>query len=129
MPLDPVKEAAQMAQTFFTLSKAVDDFRLDNYRRLSPTKRKQLKTQSDSLETRGQQYTADAMAAVLTQIAPHLPNIKQSTKDAVNALTNLNDIVKGLAIADAVLELVGDIVAPNIGSIASDITGLWKTIE
>jgi len=123
-PIDPVKQAAELAQIFFGLSNAVDDFRLRNFGSLTPAQQQQLKDQAQALDTRGQQFTADALGAILQAIQPHLADIKQATKDAQDALRQLNDASAGLAIVDAAVALVGAIASGNVGSIGDDLQNL-----
>lgn len=129
MPIDPVKQAEDLAQIFFNLSNAVDAFRLSNYGALSPADQIRLKNQAQALDTRGQQYTADALGAILQGIQPHLANIKKATQDAQNALAHLNDVAKGLAIVDSAVALVGSIVAGDLGSIGDNVNGLYQAIN
>ena len=129
MQIDPVKQAEKLAQIFFALSNAVNAFRLDNFGALSPGQQRQLKDQSQALTMRAQQFTADALGAILQAIQPHLPNIKQATQDATDALTHLNDVAKGIAIADAAVALVGSIAAGDIGSIGGNVQNLIQAIS
>jgi hypothetical protein len=128
MPIDPVKQAEELAQIFFQLSNAVDGFRLNNYGRLSPADQQRLKDQAQALDTRGQQYTADALGAILQGIQPHLVNIQKATQDAQDALAHLNAVAKGLAIVDSAVALVGSIVAGDLGSIGDNVNGLYQAI-
>jgi hypothetical protein len=129
MPIDPVKQAEELAQIFFNLSNAVDDFRLRNFNALSPTEQQRLKDQAQALDTRGQQYTADALGAILQGIQPHLQNIKQATQSAQDALAHLNNVVKAITIVDAAVALVGSIVTGDLGSIGDNVQGLFQAID
>jgi hypothetical protein len=129
MPIDPVKQAEELAQIFFNLSNAVDEFRLSHYDALSPSQRQHLKEKAQALDTRGQQYTADALDAILQGIQPHLQNIKKATQDAQDALAHLNDVVKAITIVDSAVALVGSIVAGDLGSIGDNAQGLLTTIK
>src|SRR5215470_16047645 len=128
-PIDAAAQAAQLAQIFFDLSNAVDDFRLRNWNSLSAAQQQQLKDEAQALDTRGQEATADALAAILQNIQPHLQNIQQATTDARDTLAHLNEIVKALAIVDAAVALVGSIVAGDLSSIGSGVQGLWQAIN
>src|ERR1017187_1626046 len=128
MPIDPVKQAEELAQIFFNLSNAVDDFRLRNFNALSPTEQQRLKDQAQALDTRGQQYTADASGAILQGIQPHLQNIKQATQSAQDALAHLNNVVKAITIVDAAV-LVGSIVTGDLGSIGDNVQCLFQAID
>ena len=129
MPIDPVKQAEELARTFFSLSNAVDEFRLRNFNAISAAEQQRLKDQAQALDTRGQQYTADALVAVLQGIQPHLRNIQQATQSAQEALARLNDVVKGIAIVDAAVALVGSIVAGDLGLIGGNVEGLFEAIN
>ena len=131
MQIDPVKQAEELARLFFALSNAVNDFRLrpDNFNALPPGKQQQLKTQSQALAMRAQQFTADALGAILQAIQPHLQNIKQATQNAEDALSHLNDVEKGIAIVDAAVALAGSLVAGDIGSIGDNVQNLIQAIS
>jgi hypothetical protein len=107
----------------------VDDFRLRNFNALSPTEQQRLKDQAQALDTRGQQYTADALGAILQGIQPHLQNIKQATQSAQDALAHLNNVVKAITIVDAAVALVGSIVTGDLGSIGDNVQGLFQAID
>lgn len=129
MPIDSVKQAEELAQIFFDLSSAVDDFRIRNYSALTPAEQRQLKVQAQALDTRGQQYTADALGAILQGIQPHLRNIKQATQDAQDALADLNDVVKAITIVNSAVALVGSIVPGDLGSIGDNVQSLLQAIK
>jgi hypothetical protein len=129
MPIDPVKQAEELARIFFSLSDAVDDFRLRNFSALTPAMQQQLKDQAQALDTRGQQFAAAALGAILQGIQPHLQNIKQATQDAQDALAHLKDVVKGIAIVNAAVALVGSIAAGNLASIGDNVQGLFEAIN
>lgn len=131
MPIDPVKQAENLAQIFFSLSNAVNDFRLDpdNFNALSPARQKQLKDQVQALTMRAEQCTADALSAILQGIQPHLQNIKQATQDAKNALAHLKDVEKGIAIANAAVALVRSIAEGDLASVGDNVQGLFQAIN
>jgi ABC-type transporter Mla subunit MlaD len=78
---------------------------------------------------RGQQYTADALEAILQAIQPHLQDIKQATQGAKEALAHLNDVEKGIAIVDAAVALARSIADGDIGSIGDNVQNLIQTIS
>jgi len=129
MPIDPAKQAEELAQIFFNLSDAVDKFRLGNYGAISPAQQQQFKIQGQALASRGQQFTADALGAILQNIQPHLQNIKKATQGAQDALTHLNDVVKAITIVNSAVALVGSIVAGDVGSIGDDVQSLFTAIK
>jgi len=129
MPIDPAQQARELAQIFFNLSNAVDDFRLRNFSSLSPAQQQQLKDQAQALDTRAQQFVAAALAAILQAVQPHLAGIKQATKDAQDALAHLDDIAKGMAIVDAAVALVGSIASGDVGSIGGGLQNLVATLS
>ncbi len=129
MATDPVKQAEELAQMFFDLSNAVDDFRLRNFTTIPPAEQQQLKDQAQALATRGQQYTAEALGAILADIQPHLKNIQQATRDAQDALAHLNEVAKAIAIVDAAVGLAGSIATGDLGSIGANAQGLFKAIS
>jgi hypothetical protein len=130
-PIDPVKQAEELAQIFYNLSNAVDDFRLRpaNYATLSPADQERLKGQAQALASRAQQCTADAMGAILRGIQAHLANIKQATQAAQDALGRLSDVAKGIAIVDSAVALVASIASGNLGSVGDSVQGLYQAIS
>jgi hypothetical protein len=129
VPVDLARQAEELAQTFFGLSNAVDDFRISNYAALPPARQQQLKAQAQALAMRGQQFTADALGAILQGIQPHLAHIKQATHDAQDALAHLNDVAKALAVVDAAVALVSSIGTGDVAAIADNVQGLFKAVQ
>jgi ABC-type transporter Mla subunit MlaD len=131
MQIDPAKEAEELARIFFALSGAVNEFRLrpENFNALPPDTRQRLKEQAQALAMRGQEYSADALGAILHAISPHLQAIKQATQDAKDALAGLTDVAKGIAIVDAAVALAGSIVARDVGSIGNNLQNLIEAIH
>lgn len=129
--IDPLEQAEELARIFYNLSDAVDDFRLRpaNYATLSPADQERLKSQAQSLATRAQQCTADALGAILQSIQPHLTSIKRAAHDAQDALARLNDAAKGIAIVDSAVALVGSILSGNLGLIGDGVEGLYQAIS
>jgi Fic family protein len=128
MQADP-KQAEALAQAFFSLSNSVDEFRLRNYGALSAAQQQQLKDLAQVLDMRAQQCTADALAAILQGIQPHLRNIQQAIQGAQDALGRLNDVVKGLTIVDAAVALVGAVMTGDLGSVGDNLGGLVQAIQ
>jgi len=128
MASDPVTQAAELAQIFFDLSNAVDDFRLRNFGSLSHAQQQQLKEEAQALATRGQQFTAAALGAILARVQPHLQNIKRATQDAQDALARLNDVAKAIAIVDAAVALAGAVMTGNLDAIGDQAQGLFQAV-
>jgi hypothetical protein len=128
MAFDVAKQAEKMQRIFFALSQAVDAFRLRRFDDIPEGQQKQLKQQAQALETRAQQYTADALAAIAGGIEPHLKNIQKATQDAQEALARLNDIAKAAAIVDASVALVGSIASGDIAAVGGNVENLVQAI-
>jgi len=128
--VDPIKQAEELAQIFFALSNAVNDFRLrpDNFNALSDARQQRLKDQAQALTLRGQQCTAEALSAILHDIQPHMASIKQATQDAKDALDHLNDVEKAITIVDAAVALVGSIMTGDVSSIGDNVQGLLQAL-
>ena len=129
MPIDAAAEAGKLAQRYFELSEAVDNFRLTHFNEIAPERREQLKQEAQALATRGQEATAATLGAILEGIQAHLAAIQQATKDARDALNTLNSVAKGLAIVDAAVALVGSIAAGNVASVPGDVETLAQAIS
>ncbi len=71
-----------LAQQFYTLSQALDDFRLAHWSELSPDQRGQLKDEAQALDTRAHYLTADAIGELTASIQPALAAITNATNDA-----------------------------------------------
>jgi hypothetical protein len=128
MDIDPATQAEQLQQIFYDLSKALDDFRLNNYFSLSDAQRQDLKQRSQVLFMRGQQCAADALGAILQRIQAHLPAIQGATKDAQHALVTVNTCAKVISIADSAIKLGLSIAAGQIEDVGGDLQGLQKAI-
>jgi hypothetical protein len=122
-------DTAELAQTFFQLSNAVDEFRLHNWHALSDEQRQRLKEQAQALETRAQDLTADALCSILQEIQPHLQNIKKATGSAQDSLTRLKDVVKVMSIVDATVALVASIASCDVAAVGADVQNLFQTID
>jgi hypothetical protein len=129
IPIDPAKQAEELAQVFFNLSNAVDDFRLRNFASISASDQQQLKAQAQALDTRGQQCTADALGGILQEIQPHMPNVKQATQAAKDALAHLNDVAKAMSIVDSAVTLLASVATGDLGSIGDNLQNLAKVIN
>jgi len=117
MPVDPVKEAEGLQQTFYNLSDAVDDFWQCKYAALAPAQVQQLKTEAQVLALKGHGFTADALGAILQDLLPHLSNIKKATQDAKDALAHLNDVAKAIAVVDSAVALATSIATGDVASV------------
>jgi hypothetical protein len=129
MPIDAAKQAEGLAQIFFNLSDAVDDFWQRNYADLSADQAREFKVQAQALASQGQRCSAQALAAILQDIQPHLADIKQAAQDAQNALARLNDIAKAAAIVDSAVALGHSVCTGDLGSIANNVQGLCQAVH
>jgi len=127
--IDPAVEAANLAQRYFALSQAVDNFRQAHFAEITPERQAQLKDEAQAFDERGKEATAAALGAILRSIQPHLPKIKQSTKDASDTLRKLNDVAKGLKIVDAALALAGNIAAGDAAAVPGDLDTLLQALS
>jgi hypothetical protein len=127
--IDPEREAEQMAQIFFSLSQAVDRFRLTHWAELSEQKRADLKEQAQALDVRAHGFTAQAIGAFLSRIQPQLRAIRQAGEDAKHALDRLQAVAKGIAIVDAAVAVAADIASGNVESIGTSVEGLLETLQ
>lgn len=128
MPVDLAKEAEGLAQTFYSLSDAVDDFWQRQYGALSPAQVQQLKNEAQALARRGHEFSADALGAILHELLPRLSNIKKATEDAKDALAHLDDVAKALAIVDSAVALVTSLATGDLPSIGDKVDGLAQAI-
>lgn len=123
--IDPVAEANNLADSFYALSQAVDDFRFTARNPpLSPIQSGQLKDESQALEDRAHYFTAQAIGATLQGIQGDLANIKTLTAQAQQQVQVLNDVDKVIKIVTSALTLGTAIAAGNIPTILSSAQAL-----
>jgi hypothetical protein len=128
-PIDPAAEANNLANLFYSLSQAVDDFRLtDRTPPLSPTEAGRLKDESQGLDDRAHYFTAQAIGATLQSIQANLTDIKELTAEAQTQVNELDDVDKVIGIVTSVLSLGTAIAAGNVPSILAAANALDGTL-
>lgn len=128
-PIDPVAEANNLANSFYALSQAVDNFRFATKNSpLTDIQAGQLKDESQALDNRAHYFTAQAIGATLQAIQSDLANIKTLTAQAQQQVQNLNDVDKVIKIATSVLSLGAAIAAGNVACILSNAEALAGAI-
>jgi hypothetical protein len=123
------QDATDLAQLFFALSDAIDQFRLNNFNDLSAAEQQDLKDKAQASANLAQQFNAQALGAILQSIQPNLGNIKQGVQSANGALTHLKDVAKGLAIISAGIALAGSIASGNLTAIGTNVQSLITAIQ
>lgn len=120
--------SGSLAQQFYTLSQALDDFRLAHWSELSPDQRGQLKDEAQALDTRAHYLTADAIGALTASIQPELAAITNATNDAQKTLGNLNKLGNAVAIATAAVALGAAVATGNLASVSTAVVALTDTV-
>jgi hypothetical protein len=127
--MDNFEAADQLARVFYALAAAVDDFRTFNWGQLGDSAKASLQARVNLFTDRAHQYTAEALAAILQDIQPHLDNIKQASADAKAKLRGLQDVAKGFAIIGALADLSEAIVTHDWGSVAAKIDAIVQATK
>jgi hypothetical protein len=127
--MDNFEAADQLARVFYELADAVDDFRTCNWDQLDDLAKASLQARVDLFTDRAHQYTAQALAAILLDVQPHLDNIKQASAEARNELRGLRDLEKGFVIIGALADLSEAIVTHNWGSVAARIDAVVEATK
>jgi hypothetical protein len=131
-PIDPAAEANNLASLFYSLSEAVDDFRLTPrdppLAPLDPTSAGRLKDEAQALDDRAHYFTAQAIGATLQAIQPNLANIKTLTAEAQQQVNIANAVDKVITVVTSALSLGTAIAAGNVTSIASAAQALAQTL-
>jgi hypothetical protein len=122
--MDNFEAADQIARIFYALADAVDDFRTFNWGQLDDLAKASLQARVDLFTERAHEYTAEALAAILMDIRPHLDNIKQVSAEARKELRGLRDVAKGFAIIGALADLSEAIATHDWGSVAAKIDAI-----
>jgi ABC-type transporter Mla subunit MlaD len=124
-PFDQAAEANALANRFYELSDAVDDFRLaPRDPRLDDLRAGRLKDEAQALENRAHYFTAKAIGATLDAIQAELGDIKTLTKQVKQQVEALDDVDKVINIVTSALSLGTAIAAGDPGSIASAVKAL-----
>lgn len=123
-----MNDAERMAQVCFDLSNSIDDYRLDHFLDLTPEERATLKAAAQALDTRGHEFTAEALGDFLQALQPHLVTIQQATGDARDALRTLTRVATALSVIDAAVALVGAIARHDLGALGGAIEGFRGAI-
>jgi succinate dehydrogenase/fumarate reductase flavoprotein subunit len=127
--IDPAAEATQLANLFNRLSRAVDDFRLDDHDPPIPADQlARLKDEAQALEDRAHHFTAEAIGATLQSIQGDLAQIKAVTAQAKEQLAKLNEVSKVISIATSVLSVGTAIAAGNPASILAAAQALAQAV-
>ena len=118
--IDQATEANNLANGFYALSQATDDFRFAARNPpLTDAQAALLKDESQALDDRAHYFTAEAIGATLQIIQEDLSNIKVLTAQAKQQVQNLNDVDKVIKIVTSALSLGTAIAAGNVPSILS----------
>jgi hypothetical protein len=128
-PFDPAAEANNLANLFYSLSEAVDDFRLTpRDPPLDPGTAGRLKDEAQALDDRAHYFTAQAIGDTLQAIQPDLANIKTLTAQAQQQVNAANLVDKVITIATSALSLGTAIAAGNVPSIMTAAEALEQTL-
>lgn len=130
VPIDPAKEAGELADLFIAWSQQIDDFRTgdDVPPGTTPTQLAQLKKRAQDLADQGHKFTADAIGATLQAVQADLTKIKTATATAAAQVTVLNNVSKIISIATAGVALGTSIVSGNLPSIFSTAEELVRAV-
>jgi hypothetical protein len=127
-PIDPATEANNLANLFYGLSQALDDFRLNPPAGTPPEQLGQLKDEAQALDDRAHYFTGQAIGATLQAIQNNLAQVKGVTADATAQVGRLNDVSKIISIATAGLALGASIASGNPVSILSNAQALAQAL-
>jgi hypothetical protein len=124
-PIDPIAESYNLANIFYALSQAVDNFRFATRNPpLTGFQAQQLKLRSQDLDNQAHLFTAEAIGATLQAIQADLANIKTLTAQAQQQVQNLNAVDKVVKIVTSVLSLGTAIAAGNVASVLASAQAL-----
>jgi hypothetical protein len=128
--IDPVAEANALANLFYSLSQALDNFRLGDFNPpLSGDNAASLKAEAQALDDRAHEFTAQAIGATLQTIQADLAKIKDVTNQAIHQLGVLNDVSKVISIATSALSLGTAIVSGDPLAIVGAVDGLAEAVD
>ncbi len=131
LPVDSgaANQAGNLAQTFYRMSQAIDDYRISNWGHLSTADRGRLKDEAQALDTRAHYLTADALGNLLDPVQGSLKDIESVTTNADHALRVLNEVGQVISIATASVALAADIATGDPAAIGSGVKTLASTIS
>ena len=126
--LASVNDPGSLARQFYSLSQALDDYRLAHWDQLPVDVRGQLKDEAQALDTRAHYLTAAALQQISAAIQPELDAITSATADAEAALDHLQTVDSAISIAIAAVSLGAAIATGSIASITSAVTTLTDVV-
>jgi hypothetical protein len=85
-PIDAATEANNLANLFYGLSQALDDFRLNAPADTPPAQLAQLKAQAQALTDQAHHFTGQAIGATLASIQNDLADIKATTAAVIQII-------------------------------------------
>ena len=129
-PIDPAKEAGELADLFHALSQSLDEYRLsdDLPPDTAPAELKLLKRQAQEMEDLSHGFTAEAIGATLQSIHKDLAQIKAVTKEAKAQLAKLESVSKAISIATAGLSVGTAVLTGNPLAIAKAVEGFGEAV-
>lgn len=128
-PIDPVAEANNLANSFYTLSQAIDSFRFAaRTPPLTDIQAGQLKDESQALVNQAHYFTAQAIGATLVAIQTDLANIKTLIAQVQQQVQKMNDFDKVIKIVTSALSLGTAIAAGDVANILSSAQALARAI-
>jgi predicted transcriptional regulator len=110
--IDPAAEADQVAKLFFSLSQAIDEYRL-NTPGITTEDQLRLRKRAQDLDDQAHRFTADAIGETLKAVKSDLAAIKAGTAEAKAQLAVLDSVAKVISVADAAFALGASISVGN----------------
>lgn len=116
--------AFELARQFRAMSQALGDYRLDQWKSLSPAQRQQLEDAEWSLLSSASDIRTRAVGLVLDESVLSFTGLKDATAKARKAVEKLAKIRKAIKIAIAAIGLAAAVIARDPGAIATNAAAL-----
>jgi hypothetical protein len=121
-------QANQLAQFYSQLGQAVDQFRESNGD-LSNDDINNLVALANQLRDISDHFNEEAVLATLAQVQDSVNKILAATKDAQQAIKNINKVQNVFTIASDAVALGAAFVSGNVGTIASSSATLFQAVS
>ncbi len=126
---DAANAARELAELFADTAKAVDAYRSEHLRELTPEQRTDLEQLIQKIDDIHDECTADAIEAALNGIQSDLDRIASVTNQAKRSLQHLKTVEKVTKVASAVAELGAAIMTSDYGAIPSAIQDIAGAVS
>ncbi|MEH6408612.1 MAG: hypothetical protein V7767_15150 [Leeuwenhoekiella sp.] len=120
-------EATHLANRFYKLAVAINDFRFNNWKKLTDIQKEELNQRQRSILKYGEDILTLSTNLAMKEVESSLAEIEDITTQIQETITTLEDIPKGINIAGAIVNLGAAIVSANPQALVESLKGLAQS--